>query len=156
MALMRREENVWDPFRELREISERMNRAFAFDPVLRRAEGDGQALKGIDWAPSVNISETDNAYMIRADLPDVKREDVTVHSEHGVLTIQGERKQQRTEDNERYHRVESSYGRFMRRFTLPEDGDEGGIEATFKDGALNVRVPKAATKKAEARQIKVG
>lgn len=156
MALIRRDENVWDPFRELREMSDRMNRMFALEPWGRRAGGGDQALTGADWAPAVNISETDKAYMIRADLPDVKKEDVTVHCEQGTLTIQGERRQEKTEDNERFHRVESSYGRFLRRFALPEDADEAGIEATFKDGSLSVRVPRSEPKQLKARQIKVG
>lgn len=156
MALTRREDNVWDPFKELREMSERMNRVFWLDPYARRGADGGQALTGVDWAPAVNISETDKAYLIRADLPDVKKEDVSVKCEKSTLTIQGERKQQKTEDSERFHRVESSYGRFLRSFVLPEDADENGIEATFKDGALSVRVPRAQPKQPKARQITVG
>ena len=155
MAITRREDNVWDPFKELREMSERMNRVIGLDYARRGAEG-GQALTGVDWAPSVNISETEKAYLIRADLPEVKKEDVSVRSEKGTLTIQGERKQQKTEDTERFHRVESSYGRFQRSFVLPEDADENGIEATFKDGSLSVRVPRAQPKQPTARQITVG
>ena len=146
--LTRREESAWDPFKELRDISHRMNRMFAFD-------GDGQTLTGIDWAPSVNISETDKAYLVRADLPEVKREDVKVSCEHGVLTIEGERKQQKTEQSERLHRVESSYGRFSRRFTLPSDVDENSIEATYKDGTLGVRINKVPGKHGNSRQIKI-
>jgi HSP20 family protein len=155
MALIRREDSVWDPFKELREMSERINRAFGHDQFRRSAEL-GQALTETDWAPAVNISETPKAYLIRADLPDVKKEHVTVKCEDRTLTIQGERKQQKTEDNERFHRVESSYGRFMRSFVLPEDADEGAIEATFKDGALSVRVPRSEPKQPKARQITVG
>ena len=154
MALTRYEDNVWDPFRDLREMSDRINRVFAGD--VRRGADGGQSLTGVDWAPSVNISETAKAYVIRADLPEVKKEDVTVKCEQGTLTIQGERKQRKTEDTERFHRVESSYGRFQRSFVLPEDADENGIEATFKDGSLNVRVPRAEPKQPKARQITVG
>ena len=156
MSLIRREHNLWDPFRDLRDISERVNRAFAVDPSARQGADLGQSLTGIDWAPSVNISETDKAYLIRADLPDVKKEDVSVKCEDRTLTLQGERKQHKAEDNERFHRVESSYGRFMRSFVLPEDADEAGIEATFKDGALSVRVPRSQQKPPKARQISVG
>jgi len=157
MALTRREDNVWDPFKELREMSARMNRVFGVDPYARQGvDGSTAALTGIDWAPSVNISETEKAYMIRADLPDVKKEDVSVKCEQGTLTIQGERKQQKTEETERFHRVESSYGRFLRSFVLPEDADENGIEANFKDGSLSVRVPRAQPKQPKARQITVG
>ena len=156
MALIRRDENVWDPFKELRDLSDRMNRAFALEPGVRRTGESDQALTGIDWAPSVNISETEKAYLIGADLPDVKKEDVSVQCEDGMLTIQGERKQQKTEASERFHRVESSYGRFVRRFVLPDDADEGGIEAQFENGSLRVRVPRAAKKLPKARQITLG
>jgi HSP20 family protein len=153
MALTRYEDSVWDPFRDLREMSDRINRAFAGD--IRRGTDGGQSLTGVDWAPSVNISETQKAYVISADLPEVKKEDVSVKCEKGTLTIQGERKQRKTEDSERFHRVESSYGRFQRSFVLPEDADENGIEATFKDGSLSVRVPRAEPKQPKARQIAV-
>jgi HSP20 family protein len=158
MALLaKKQERTWDPFAELRELSDRLNRVFANDPFFSRAsEGQGQTLANVDWSPSVNVSETDKAYMIRADLPDVKKEDIKVSCEKGMLTIEGERKQQKTEDNERFHRVESSYGRFMRRFALPDDADENAIEATQKDGGLTLRIPRSKTKAPTAKQIKVG
>jgi HSP20 family protein len=152
MNLTRRQANVWDPFREFQELSDRLNRVFQ--------GGNGndtgqQALRGFDWTPAVNISETDKAYLIRADLPEVRKEDVKVTSENGVLTVEGERKQQKREESEKFHRVESLYGRFVRRFTLPDDAQEDHIEAAFKDGALLVSVPKAAAKQLKARQIAV-
>jgi HSP20 family protein len=154
--LAKKEHRTWDPFAELKEMSDRLNRAFALGvPFGRGTDGEGQALSSIDWLPSVNISETDKVYMIRADLPEVKKEDVKVSCDKGMLAIEGERKQEKTEDNERFHRVESSYGRFVRTFALPEDADESGIEASYKDGGLTVRVPKAAGKQSKSRQIKV-
>jgi HSP20 family protein len=152
--LAKKQERTWDPFAEMRELSDRLNRVFSGDAFFSRAT-EGQTLASIDWSPSVNVSETDKAYMIRADLPDVKKEDIKVNCEKGMLTIEGERKQQKTEDNERFHRVESSYGRFMRRFSLPEDADETAIEATHKDGGLSLRIPKSKNKAPAARQIKV-
>ena len=155
MALLaKKQDRTWDPFAELRELSDRLNRAFSSDPFFAR--GEGQTLANIDWSPSVNVSETDKAYMILADLPDVKKEDIKVSCDHGMLSIEGERKQQKAEENERFHRVESSYGRFMRRFALPEDADESAIEATHKDGGLSLRIPKTKNKPQQARQIKVG
>jgi len=153
--LTKKDTRTWDPFAELKEMSERLNRAFALSPFVHSV-GEGQRLANIDWSPSVNISETDKAYMIRADVPETTREDVKVSCDKGVLTIEGERKQQKTEDNERFHRVESSYGRFVRTFALPDDADESAIEATYKDGGLTVRVPKAPAKQIKSRQIKVG
>jgi HSP20 family protein len=155
MALTRREETTWDPFRELRDMANRLNRVFGFEGQNAGLAREGQALAGIDWAPSVNISETNDAYVLRADLPEVKKEDVKVSAESGTLTIEGERRQQKQQDDERYHLVESSYGRFMRRFTLPDAADADKIDASFKDGALSVRIPKSASKPPSARQIKV-
>lgn len=85
----------------------------------------------------------------------MKKEDVKVSCENGMLTIEGERKAQKSEDKERIHRVESSYGRFLRRVSPPEDADNA-IEAAYKDGGLTLRVPKSPNKQPEARQIKVG
>ena len=145
MALLTRkqQERPWDPFGELRDMSDRLNRMFAGDLTFGRTAGEGQMLANVDWAPSVNISETDKAYLVRADLPEVKKDDIKVNCEKGMLTIEGERRQEKKEENERFHRVESFYGRFQRRFTLPEDADENGIEATYRDGNLTLRIPKA-------------
>lgn len=159
MALLSRkqEQQRWDPFSELREMSDRLNRVFAPEPFafLGRRGEENQPLANVDFAPQSNISETENAYLIRIDLPEVKKEDVKVSLESGLLTIEGERKQERKEENERYHRVESSYGRFMRRFSLPDDADENAVEGTFKDGTLTVRLAKNPDKGKKARQIKV-
>jgi HSP20 family protein len=145
---------VWDPFREFQEISDRLNRYF--QSTVADSDGDrNQALRGFDWAPAVNISETDKSYVIKVDLPQVKKEDVKVTSENGVLTIEGERKQEKREESEKFHRVETAYGRFLRRFSLPEDAQEEQIQATYKDGALEVSVPKAADKTPKAHQISV-
>jgi HSP20 family protein len=157
MSLIRRQPfNTWDPFREFQELSDRLNRVFQGQPSQNANDGREQALTVFDWVPSVNISETDKAYLVRADLPEVKKEEVKVTHENGVLTIEGERRQEKREENEKFHRVESSYGRFARRFTLPDDAQEEGIEATFKDGSLSVSIPKAAPKRPKAREIRVG
>ena len=151
MSLLRRHNvNVWDPFREFQDLSERLNRVFQPAPEARE-----QALTVFDWAPAVNISETDKAYLVRADLPEVKKENVKVTHENGVLVIEGERRQEKRSDNEKFHRVESSYGKFMRRFTLPEDGQTDGIEASFKDVSLTVVIPKATVQSAKSREISV-
>ncbi len=153
MNLVRRQGvGLWDPFRELQEMADRVNRLLQ---VEDKRDAGQQALTAFDWAPAVNISETDKAYLVKADLPDVKKENVKVTHENGVLTIEGERRQEKREQNEKFHRVESSYGRFLRRFTIPDDAEEGRIEASFKDGALNVTIPKAEAKSPKARQIAV-
>lgn len=155
MSLQRRQANaaVWDPFRDFQEISDRLNRYFGGPTVSN--DGSQQTLRGADWTPAVNISETPKAYLIKVDLPEVRKEEVKLTSENGVLTVEGERRQEKREEGEKWHRVESVYGRFVRRFTLPDDAQEEGIEAAFKDGALTVSVPKAEARSPKARQISV-
>src|SRR6185295_736230 len=113
----------WDPFRELEEMSERLNRVFGRS-ALATARAGGEAKEGFlsfDWAPSVDIAETPEAFEIKAELPDVKKEDVKVFVEDGQLRISGERKQDKEEKGKKFHRIERSYGSFMRSFALPEN-----------------------------------
>ena len=110
----------WDPFRELEDMSERLNRVFS-RPTLRNTGKEN--LTVADWMPTVDISETESEYLIKAELPEVRKEDVKVTVENGVLTLQGERRQEKEEKGRRFHRVERSYGSFVRSFTLPESVD---------------------------------
>jgi HSP20 family protein len=147
MALVR-----WDPFRELQDMSERLNHMFS-RPALR---GSGkEALTVADWIPTVDISETDAEYLIKAELPEIKKEDVKVTVEDGVLTILGERRQEKEEKGKKYHRVERSYGSFVRSFTLPESVDEGAVKAEYKDGVLNLHLPKIEKVKPKTIDVKV-
>jgi HSP20 family protein len=148
MALVR-----WDPFRELEDMSERLNRMFA-RPALRSS--GKETLTVADWVPTVDISETDEEYLIKAELPEVKKEDVKVTVEDGVLTLQGERRQEKEEKGKRYHRVERSYGSFVRSFTLPESVDEAKVKAEYKDGVLSLHLPKTEKVKPKAIEVKVG
>ncbi len=147
-ALMR-----WDPFRELEDMSERLNRMFA-RPAART--NGKETMTVADWTPTVDISETDGEYQIKAEIPDVKKEDVKVTLEDGVLTIQGERKQEKEEKGKKYHRIERSYGSFVRSFSLPDLVDEEKVQAEFKDGVLNLHLPKAEKAKPKAIEVKVG
>lgn len=142
----------WDPFRELEDMSERLNRVFT-RPALRTS--GKEALTVADWMPTVDISETDAEYLIKAELPEVKKEDVKVTVEEGVLTLQGERRQEKEEKGKKYHRVERSYGRFVRSFTLPESVDEAGVKAEYKDGVLSLHLPKTEKVKPKAIDVKV-
>lgn len=142
----------WDPFRELEDMSERLNRVFS-RPALRN--NGKESMTVADWMPTVDISETDGEYLIKAELPEVKKEDVKVTVENGVLTLQGERRQEREEKGKKYHRVERSYGSFVRSFTLPESVDEGGVKAEYKDGVLNLHLPKSEKVKPKAIDVKV-
>ena len=146
-ALMR-----WDPFRELEEMSDRLNRMFA-RPATRT--NGKETMIVADWTPTVDISETDGEYQIKAEIPDVKKEDVKVTLEDGVLTIQGERKQEKEEKGKKYHRIERSYGSFVRSFSLPELIDEEKVKAEFKEGVLNLHLPKSEKGKPKAIEVKV-
>jgi len=143
----------WDPFRELEEMSDRLNRMIA-RPSINQAGGQGKEVMTVaDWTPTVDISETEAEYAIKAELPEVKKEDVKVTVEDGVLTIQGERKQEKEEKGKKYHRIERSYGRFVRSFTLPDTVDESKVRAEYADGVLNLHLPKS--EKAKPKQIDV-
>lgn len=117
--------------------------------------GEREALSLADWTPTCNVSETAEEYRIDAELPGVKPEDLEVNVEDRILTLRGERRDKREEKGKKYHRVESSYGSFMRRFTLPDDADEDQVAADFKDGVLSVRIARAAPRESKARKIEV-
>jgi len=142
----------WDPFRELEDMSERLNRVFS-RPSLRNSGKEN--LTVADWMPTVDISETEGEYLIKAELPEVRKEDVKVTVENGVLTLQGERRQEKEEKGKRFHRVERSYGSFVRSFTLPESVDESFVKAEYKDGVLNLHLPKSEKVKPKAIDVKV-
>jgi len=142
----------WNPFRELEDIQTRLNRVFNETP-LRRTEGDG--LFFADWAPAVDIEETDKEYLIKAELPEVKKENVKVEVLDGVLTIEGERTQEKEEKGKRFHKVERSYGKFVRQFALPMEVETTKVQAEYKDGMLNVHLPKTAAGKPKAVEVKV-
>jgi HSP20 family protein len=143
----------WDPFKELNDMSQRLNRMFG-RPVAH-SEAGRDAMTTIDWAPSVDISETDNEYVIKAEIPEVKKEDVKVTVEDGQLTIQGERKQEKEEKGKRYHRIERSYGSFMRSFDVPDNVDESKAKAEFKEGMLTLTLPKSEKAKPKALEVKI-
>jgi HSP20 family protein len=113
--------------------------------------------RGIEanWAPSADISETDQEYLIKAGLPEVKKEDVKISLADGVLTISGERKREQEDKDASEIRIESFYGTFSRSFSLPENVDTKGIRAESKDGVLKVHVPKTAPSTPKAIAIDV-
>lgn len=147
----------WDPFRELEDMSTRLNRIFGHSMVPRTAADAGKdAMMVFDWAPTVDIAETPEEFHIKAELPEVKKEDVKVSVDNGVLRLEGERKQEKEEKGKKYHRVERSYGSFLRTFALPDNVDDTKVRAEFKDGVLNVRLPKTEKAKPKAVEVKVG
>ena len=108
-----------------------------------------------EWTPLVDIMETDQEYLIKAEVPDMKKEDVRLRVENEVLTISGERKFEKEDKGLKHHRVERAYGSFMRSFSLPEDADGSKVTADYKDGMLQVHLPKSQKATAKAIEIKV-
>ena len=121
----------------------------------RRPESQDELMAVAEWSPFVDISEDDREYLIKADLPEVKKEDVKVSVEEGTLTIMGERKFEKEEKGRRYHRVERAYGTFGRSFLLPDDASPAKVNAEFKDGVLTVHLVKDEKAKPQQVEVKV-
>ena len=141
----------WEPSRELTSLQNEMNRVFNgfFD-----TGSDAGALR--QWAPAMDLVETDEHFVLRADLPGLDEDDVSIEVQDNVLTISGERRSEHEESREGYHRVERAHGRFARTLTLPEGVDADAIEAGFDRGVLEVRIPRPAERKPRRVQISVG
>jgi HSP20 family protein len=140
----------WDPFRELGEFQNRLSSVFGRAGSQRENES---ALS--QWSPPVDILEDDKEFLVKAELPDVKKEDVRVVVENGVLTISGERKLEKQENKHRYHRVERSYGSFSRSFSLPDGANAAKVHAEFKNGVLQVHMAKSEMSKPKQIEVKV-
>jgi len=141
----------WSPFGELEDIQDRLNR-FLNETLPVRGEKNAFFA---DWTPPVDIEETDKEYLIKAELPDIKKEDVKVETLDGILTIEGERKQEKEEKGKKYHRIERAHGVFERAFLLPEDAQGDKVTADYKDGVLKVHVPKTEKATPKAIEVKV-
>jgi HSP20 family protein len=155
--------NRWNPLRELEDFQQRILSAFnpisnrAGHPHLNGGNGRGEeALTTAEWMPLVDIIEDENEYVIAAELPDVRKEDVKVTLENGVLSIRGERRFERDTEKTKFHRVERAYGTFARSFTIPEDGDSTTVTADFKEGMLRIRIGKSETAKPKQIEVKLG
>ena len=122
----------------------------------RSGSGEQESLTVSEWTPLVDITEDDKEYLIKAELPEVKKTDVKVRVENGVLYISGERTMEKEEKNKRYHRVERAYGSFIRSFSLPDDADPQQVNAEFKDGVLSVHVAKNKNARPKSIEVKVG
>jgi len=139
-------------FREMEEMSDRLNRLFG---TWTRPVNGKEPLTVVDWTPSVDIEETETEYLVKAELPEIKREDVKVTVENGILTLRGERKHEKEEKNRKFHRVERSYGTFLRTFTVPTDADEAKVAADFKEGILRVHLPKTEKPRPKTIEVRV-
>lgn len=138
----------WEPFKEMEDFFRQS--APLFSRALRQRNGDLA-----DWAPVADISETPAEYLIKAELPAVRKEDVKVTVENGVITISGERRHEKESKDENEIRVESFHGSFTRSFSLPDDIAPEGIRAESKDGVLKVHIPRKATAKPKSVAIEV-
>jgi len=139
----------WNPLVEMDAIQQKLNRLFL--DRTARTFGEGFA----DFMPLVDIHETDNEFIVKADLPGLKREEITVQVADGILVIEGERRQEQEEKGKRFHKLEREYGRFVRRFALPTEVDGAKVRAEFKEGVLNVVLPKAPAAKPTHIEVKV-
>jgi HSP20 family protein len=144
----------WDPFRELDELQNRLSTLFGRAPVRKDGERE-EKMTLVDWAPLVDVIEHEKEYVIKAELPEIKREDVKVTVQDDVLTIAGERTREKEEKGKKFHRIERAYGSFSRSFTLPEDADPAKVSAEFKNGVLNVHLAKSEKAKPKTVEVSV-
>ena len=135
----------WEPIRELSSLQSDMNRFF--DAMFQSPTGGGQAAQLRRWTPAMDLAETEDAFVLRADLPGVSQEDVNIELEDTVLTVSGERKSDHENKGEGFYRVERAFGAFSRSLTLPKGVDAEAIAAQFTDGVLEVRIPKPEQRK---------
>jgi HSP20 family protein len=131
----------WEPFREMDDLLKGFSPMFGRMPAGARAEG------GYEFLPPADVVEREKEYLIKVDLPDVRKEDVKVLFDDGVLTVKGERKLEKETKGETVHRTERFYGAFERSFALPDDVDPKGIHAESKDGVLTITLPRNAAQK---------
>jgi HSP20 family protein len=150
MALVR-----WEPARELSSLQSEMNRLFnTFFDTPTTTGGNGGAVRR--WIPSMDLVETEEHFVLRADLPGLSQEDVAIELEDNVLTVSGERRAEHEDKKEGFYRVERSFGQFRRSLTLPDGVDADAITATFDKGVLEVRIPKPEERKPRKVAIQVG
>lgn len=150
----------WNPFKESeswmtdlwRPLQDMQSR---LEHVLGKSFGK-EALALADWTPLVDISEDDKEYLVKAELPEVKKEDIKVSLQDNTLSITGERKSEKEEKSKKFHRIERSFGRFERSFTLPDNADASKVTSEFADGVLKVHLPKTAAAKPKATEIPIG
>lgn len=145
----------WDPFKELDVFQDRLANVFGYDPSKLTGGKTSELVEQENWRPLVDVSEDENAFTITAELPEVKKEDVKVTIDNGVLVISGERKIEKEEKKKKYHRIERSFGSFRRSFSLAENVDAGNIKANYQDGLLKVVLPKSESPEKKAIEVEV-
>jgi HSP20 family protein len=147
---------TWNQLREMEESSQnRFNRFLGGFSSNRMGNGEPHSLTVADWSPEVDISQDDHEYLLKADLPEMKKDDVRITVEDGILCVFGERKSEKEDQKRKFHRIERSFGNFRRSFTLPENADSTKVTADFRDGVLKVHLPTTARPKSKAMEVKV-
>ena len=144
----------WNQLKELEALRHGLGSLLNRSPA-QWPEGQEEPMAVAEWSPLVDISEDDKEYLIKVELPEVKKEDVKVTAENGTLTIMGERRYEKEDKNKKYHRVERAYGSFGRSFSFPDDASPGKVSAEFKDGVLTVHLAKDEKSKPQQIQINV-
>lgn len=139
----------YDPLVEVDDFIDRYMRTFN-RPLMRRGEA-----ADFDWAPVADISENNDEYIIQMEAPGVEKDDIKISINRDLLTVRGERREKREEGDVKHHRVERSYGSFMRSFSLPPDVDEENVKAEYNDGMLNLHLPKSEEAKPKSVDIQV-
>lgn len=140
----------WRPFRDLVSFQDEMNRLFDdfFSQPMKRSEWT----EGV-WSPSVDLSETKDNVMIKAEIPGMTKDDIKISVQDNIITLKGEKKQEKEEKDANYHRIERNYGSFCRSFNLPTAVKADKIKATYKDGVLQVNLPK--TEEVKPKEIPI-
>ena len=141
----------WNPWREMDTFQNRISRLFD-DPMFRTVRFDDAESLGL-WYPTVDMYEKDDNFVIKAELPGLDKNDISIEVKDRLLTVKGERKYDNEVKEDNYYRKERSYGRFQRSFTLPEEVDAEKVKAEFKDGILNIVIPRPEDRK--SKQITV-
>ena len=146
---------TWNPLREIDEAQNHLQRFFLDGFPNRMGSGEIHSLAVEDWSPEVDISEDDRGYLLKADLPEMKKDDVRVTVEDGILCVSGERKSVKEDQKRKFHRIERSFGNFRRSFTLPEDADSTKVTAEFHGGVLKVHLPTTPIARSKAIEVQV-
>jgi HSP20 family protein len=144
----------WNPLKELEEMEKRLSTIFGRPAIGTNGESK-EAMSVTEWTPLVDITEDDKEYLVKAEIPEMKNEDITINVHDDVLTVSGERRYEKEEKAKKFHRVERAYGGFMRSFGLPENADGSKISAEYKDGVLKVHLPKSEQAKKKAIEVKI-
>ena len=143
---------LFDPWKDFGSLQERINRMFG-DTIRTLYPTDGEELEKGTWAPAVDIYETNDSFVVSADLPGLNKDEIQIDLKDNTLTLKGEKKFEEKVSKDNYIRVERAYGSFVRSFTLPQNVDPEKIKAKYKEGVLKVTIPKK--EEAKPKQIKV-